>query len=218
MRVRVARSDAFCSSVLGGHHHQGGGDHQRHRIAVLQAAGAGVLVVADLGEGQRGEGGADVDGGVEVAERLGEEGALLLLLVHLAHQRAGVGLDGPGAEREQAERDEQAGARLQPPEDDVPEHVGAREVEDGLVPAEHPVGEEAAEQGRQVRGRDERVHDGRAVLLLEEEHLRHVERQHGAHAVERRAFGELAPEDEPEALGVFFQSCDRAHTCATVPG
>ena len=65
------------------------------------------------------------------------------------------GLIDPEPSASSAERDEEAGPVLEPAEDEVAEDVRAGEVEDGLVAAEHAIGEEAAEERRQVTGRHE---------------------------------------------------------------
>lgn len=155
-------------------------------------------------------GSANVDGRVEPGEGLGPQlGRLAGFVVHLPHERADVGLDRARSAGQQHERDVEREFRAPGTEDEVTTDVGHREVDDGLELAEVVVRHVPTEQRRQVARGREQVHDRTALLLGEAESLDHVQRQQALHAVEAGALGELAPEDEVEANGVFPQLVEK---------
>src|SRR5262249_51134404 len=93
---------------------------------------------------------------------------------------------------------------------DVAENVRQRKGHDDVELAEEIVRQPAAEDGESV-GRSQIEGDvRRCILLSNKKRIGHVAREDGAHAVERTALGELAPEDEPEPLRMLLEVVDEA--------
>ena len=108
---------------------------------------------------QRGEERAEIDDPVERVEH--HLRAVLVRLVELiAHERRDARLDAARAERDQREAGVEARpVRLEEREASVPGAINQAQPEDGVVFAEEPVGQPAAEQREKVNADDEGVED-----------------------------------------------------------
>ena len=142
---------------------------------------------------------ADVDAHVEDGERA--VAARVVLPVHAPDQRRDVGLEEAIARDEKAERRVERSERGKGHQEMADGHEDAA-GDDRRSQAEVPVGEEAAEERRQVDEARVPLVDRRRVGGLPPELLDQVEHEQRAHAVVAEALPHLGGEEQVEALRV----------------
>ena len=179
-------------------------------------------LLAERAADERRQEGADIDADIE--DGIGAVAAVVAGRVEAADLGGNIRLERAAAENEGEERDQK---QLLDRHHEMPDRHEDGAEDDGAAAAQHAVGEEAAEDRRQVNERrveavdlrGERLHAERAEYGLEqafqaaeaergigvpadEQVFRHVEHEQRAHPVIREALPHLGREQEGEALGM----------------
>jgi len=179
--------------------HQGGECHQHARHRERQRC---PHLLQQPGRQQHGNESAQVDGEIEPAEHSRQQTTVGTPEL-VAQMRRHAGLDATGAERDQRQPDGQTDAGVVQRQHQVAQAVHQRQRDDGAVLAQHAVGQQRAQQGREIHRRHEQVVPALGLLLAHQvqgtagiqQVLGHEHHQDGAHAIETEALGAFVGDD-----------------------
>ena len=164
---------------------------------------------------QGSEHGADIDG--HVVQRESRIAPRAILAIQLAHQRAGIALEQPGAQHDDAQPQHEGAAAARNGEDHVSQRDQHSAPEHGGLRAQQPVGDPATGHRGNVDRRSVKAVDGRGRAVINAEAaMRHLvdqeQQQQRAHAVVAEALPQLG-EEEGGKTGGMTEEIARAAAC-----